>query len=220
MWVMFFSSALVSIDALFIGVSFGSQKKVKFWQVVFINLFLFLCCVAGFFIARAFFDLIDFEIDIIIGVLFILLGAWVIANHYIGVYKGKRKAEREHAVNAVNNNDPTHQDNNTGDSIIESDAVNAVNNNIPIPAQSNGDIKNIIMTGLFMSVEAMFITVGVILILGVISFWVAVFVGLMHFVYSSITFFLAKYLRKLPPSAGAIISGAALIVYGIMALVL
>ena len=179
MWGMFLSSAVVSLDALFIGVSFGSQKKVKFWQVVLINLFLFLCCVVGFFIARAFFDLIDFEIDIVIGVLFILLGLWTIVYHYISMRKQKDKEDTK-----------------------------------------SGSIKNIIMTGLFMSIEAMFITIGVILVLGVVSFWIAVFVGLMHFIYSSATFFFSKYLRKLPPSAGAIVSGIALIVYGIMALVL
>jgi len=192
MWVMFLSSALVSIDALFIGVSFGSQKKVRFWQVVLINVFLFLCCAAGYFIARAFFDLIDFEIDIIIGILFILLGAWVITSYYISRHRQKIKKAKTLTDEAG--------------SLEEK--------------EEGGSIKNIIMTGLFMSVEAMFITIGVILVLGIVSFWVAVFVGLMHFVYSSVTFFLSKYLRKLPPSAGAIISGVALIVYGIMALVL
>jgi len=69
-----------------------------------------------------------------------------------------------------------------------------------------------------MSVEAMFITIGLTLILDAPTILIPITVALAHFVYATVTFFLAKYLRRFPPVAGHIVSGVALIIYGIMAI--
>ncbi|MCL2375558.1 MAG: tRNA lysidine(34) synthetase TilS [Firmicutes bacterium] len=83
----------------------------------------------------------------------------------------------------------------------------------------NGMGRNIILTGLFMSVEAMLITIGMTLTLGVTTIWIPLTVGIAHFVYCVATFYLSKYLRRYPATLGAILSGSALIVYGILAFI-
>ena len=175
MWLAVFSGLLVSVDALFIGVSFGTQKKCRFWHILVINTVLLGLCFLGYIFGRLIGGALNFELDIVIGVLFISLGLWVI----IGYYLQKRKKDKE---------------------------------------EKQG--KNIILTGAFMSIEAMFITVGLTLVLDVTTILIPVTVGLAHLVYCVTTFFLAKYLRKLPAIITHLISGVALICYGTMAILL
>jgi len=179
MWVAVFAGLLVSIDALFIGISFGTQKKCKFWHVLVINIVLFGLCMLGYVLGILIGDRIDFELDLIIGLLFITLGTWVIASYFI--FEHRKRNE---------------------------------------PEEGRHQTKSIWLTGVFMSAEAMFITIGLTLTLDVTTILIPITVGLAHFVYSAATFFMSKRLRRLPQMAGHIISGFALIIYGIMALVL
>ena len=161
----------MSIDALFIGISFGTQKKCRFWHVLVINIVLIALCFVGYFLGFWIGDNVDIELGLVIGILFIVLGVWVMLAYFL--FKGEK-----------------HQQ------------------------------KSIWLTGVFMSVEAMFITIGLTLTLDVTTILIPVTVGLAHFVYSAVMFFMAKYLRRFPPLAGHIISGLALVTYGIMAIVL
>jgi len=179
MWIAILAGIIVSIDALFIGISFGTQKRCRFWHVFVINIVLFALCLIGYFFAVYIGDSLDFEIDMIIGLLFIALGLWVMLSYFKFEHRKQKNAE-----------DGNHQ------------------------------LKSIVLTGLFMSVEAMFITIGLTLTLDVTTILIPITVGLAHFVYSVITFSLAKHLRRFPPMAGHIMSGVALIAYGVMALVL
>ena len=82
-------------------------------------------------------------------------------------------------------------------------------------------LKTLILVGLVMSIEAMFITMGITLIFFPDSnFLIPITVALAHFAYSTISFFLArtKYIKRIPIVLSHIISGFALIIYGVMAL--
>jgi len=131
----------------------------------------------GYFLGIWIGDAIDFELDIVIGLLFIALGAWVIVSYFL--FEHKKKGDND-----------KHQ------------------------------IKSITLTGAFMSIEAMFITIGLTLVLDVTTLWIPITVAVAHLVYSVVTFFFAKYLRKLKPIVGYMISGIALVIYGILALIL
>jgi len=83
------------------------------------------------------------------------------------------------------------------------------------------NIYTIILIGFVMSVEAMLITMGITFIFLPNSNWIIpVTVALAHLGYSAISFYLARtnYVRKVPFSLSIIISGLALIIYGLMAL--
>ena len=153
MWVAVFSGLIVSVDALFIGVSLGSQKRCKFWHLAVINAVLTALCFVGYLLGILVGDSVDLDLGLVIGLLFIALGVWTVANYFLFERRKKR-------------------------------AVN-----------------NIIFTGLFMSVEAMFITIGLTIILDVTTILIPLTVALAHFVYSTVTFAFAKHLRKLPPAA-------------------
>jgi len=89
--------------------------------------------------------------------------------------------------------------------------------------QDRKSVKNIIIIGLVMSGEAMLITMGITFIfLPYSSFFIPVAVAFAHFGYSALSFFLArtKYVRRIPDVLSYVISGTALIIYGLMALVL
>ncbi|MCL2847072.1 MAG: hypothetical protein FWE38_05325 [Firmicutes bacterium] len=168
MWLAILSGLIVSVDALFIGISFGTQKGCRAWHVLVINTFLIALCFVGYIIAISINLSGEIDIDLIIGSLFIALGLWVISQ-----------CRRE-----------------------------------------SGKAKNIVMTGLFMSVEAMLITMGLTFILDVQTIWIPLTVGLAHLGYSMATFFLARYLRRLPHYVGHLLSGIALVTYGLMAILL
>jgi len=181
MWTAILAGLLVSIDAFFIGISFGTQKRCKFWHIIAINIGLFLLCILGYFLGVWIGNYLDLELDLVIGMLFITLGLWVMLSYFLFEHRKKKDSE------------------------------DAINNKKQI---------NIWLTGIFMSIEAMFITIALVLTLNVTTILIPITVALAHFVYCTITFFLAKYLRRFPPMLGHVISGVALIVYGVLAIVI
>jgi len=191
MWIAVLSGIVVSIDALFIGVSLGGQKRCRFWHLLIINAGLFLLCLAGYALGLFIGGRIDLDLDVLIGILFIVLGLWTIACYFIFEKRRCKKLA-----------DGT------------KDCGNVVEN------PKRGVTKNIVLTGVFMSVEAMFITVGLTLLLGSTTILIPIAVAIAHFVYCVATFFLAKYLRRLPPVVGPVVAGICLIIYGIMALII
>jgi len=82
-------------------------------------------------------------------------------------------------------------------------------------------LKTIALVGLVMSIEAMLITMGITFIfLPHSTFVIPVTVALAHFAYSTATFHLArtKRIKQIPAALAHVISGSALIIYGLMAL--
>ncbi|MCL2674769.1 MAG: manganese efflux pump [Defluviitaleaceae bacterium] len=87
--------------------------------------------------------------------------------------------------------------------------------------RDNASLKTIVLVGFVMSAEAMLITMGITLIfLPNSTFVIPVTVALAHFGYSSLSFTLARtrYVKQIPIVLSHIISGLALIIYGLMAL--
>jgi len=81
--------------------------------------------------------------------------------------------------------------------------------------------KTIVLVGLVMSIEAMMITMGITFVfLPASTLAIPITVALAHFGYSSLSFFLArtKYVKRIPIVVSHVVSGAALIVYGLMAI--
>jgi len=186
MWLAVISGLVVSIDALFIGVSFGTQRRCRFWHLLLINAFLFILCVVGYGLGIWIGDSVDLELDLWIGLMFISLGAWTILYYYLFA----RKREK----------------------IVENESKSDEN--------ASKLTKTVVTTGLFMSLEAMLITIGLMLVLGSTTILIPLTVALAHFVYSATTFFLARYLRRLPQWTGHVVAGGALIIYGVMAIVI
>ena len=88
-------------------------------------------------------------------------------------------------------------------------------------AKKNTSLKTIILVGLVMSFEAMLITMGITFIfLPDSTFLIPIAVALAHFGYSALSFYLArtKYVRRIPVVISHVISGLALIIYGLMAI--
>ena len=178
------SSLIVSVDAFFIGLSLGLQKKCKFLYLAVINIFLFVLCMIGFFVAGQVYEVIPINPDIVVGLAFILMGLWYILCYFIGEYKKRR-------------------------------SINT--------ATDKHFMKQIVIIGLVMSGEAMLITMGITLVFMPYSTVVIpVTVALAHFGYSALSFCIArtKQVKRIPVALSSIISGVALIVYGLMALFL
>jgi len=203
---------LVSIDALFIGVSFGTQKKCKFWHILVINIALFGLCILGYYLGILIGDRVDIELDLVIGIVFISLGVWVIASYFLFERRKRKKQENSKIEDSIDCLSESSQETPANNQETKTDT----NNN----SKKEGSTKNIWLTGLFMSVEAMFITIGLTLTLDVTTILIPLTVAIAHFAYCTATFFLSKYLRKFPAMVGHIIAGSALIVYGIMAIVI
>ena len=186
MFMSVLSGLIVSVDAFFIGLSLGLQKKCKFLYLAIINAVLFGLCIIGFLVAERVYEFIPFDTDLVVGFSFIALGVWYILHyfitHRIKLHKEKsREGEQE----------------------------------------EDGSVKSIIPVGIVMSVEAMIITMGITFIFGVYStFLIPITVALAHFGYSALSFCLArtKHIKRIPVVVSHVISGAALIVYGLMAL--
>jgi len=86
---------------------------------------------------------------------------------------------------------------------------------------AKGSKKTFVLVGLVMSIEAMLITMGITLIfLPNSTLIIPITVALAHFGYSAISFYLArtKHVKRIPPAVSHVISGLALIIYGLMAL--
>ena len=178
------SGLIVSIDAFFIGISLGVQKKCKYIYLGVINIFLFVLCMLGFFIAESIYEAIPFDPDIVVGFAFISLGLWTILQFFISEHIKKRRGA--------------------------SDEVNI-------------SIRTIAIVGFVMSAEAMLITMGITFIfLPYSSIFIPISVAFAHFLYSSIAFYLARSekIRRVPLAISYVISGMALIIYGLMALFL
>ena len=82
-------------------------------------------------------------------------------------------------------------------------------------------LRTISIVGLVMSLEAMVITMGITFIfLPNSTFLIPITVALAHFGYSTLTFMLVRRtnLKKISPTVSVVISGMALIIYGLMAL--
>lgn len=172
---------IVSVDAFFIGLSLGLQKKCKFIYLVIINSFLLGLCLLGFFIASMIYELIAFDTDLIVGFAFIALGLWSILHFFLSKYVKRRKGN---------------------------------------PEEENASIKTIILVGLVMSGEAMIITMGITFIFLPGSIIIPITVAFAHFVYSALSFCLARteQVKRIPGTLCHVISGLALIIYGMMAL--
>jgi len=90
-----------------------------------------------------------------------------------------------------------------------------------LTGEKGTSVKTFVIVGIVMSVEAMLITMGITFIfLPNSTFIIPLTVALAHFGYSAASFFLArtKHVRGIPPIICHIISGGALIIYGLMAL--
>ena len=169
------AALIVSVDAFFIGLSLGLNKKCKFMYLAVINVFLLILCLLGFFTAARVYELIRIDADLIVGLSFITLGAWCIFQYFLC-----RKKE----------------------------------------LQVKG-MKTIILVGLIMSVEAKLITMGITFIFHPYStIIIPLTVAVAHFGYSALTFYFTRfrYVRRVPQVIGHVVSGGALIVYGLLAL--
>ena len=184
MFIPIISALIVSIDAFFIGLSLGFQKRCKFLYLVIINAALLGLCVVGFFIAERIYEQIPFEPDYVVGFAFITLGLWTILQYFMFNHKNQLQGD---------------------------------------DSREAASIKSIVIIGAVMSIEAMLITMGLVFIFLPQSFFIIpVTVAAAHFGYSVLSFWLArsKYAARISTSLSHIISGAALIVYGLMALFL
>ena len=182
MFMPILSGLIVSVDAFFIGLSLGLQKKCKFLYLAVINAFLLGLCILGFLIAGRIYELIELDMDMVVGISFISLGLWCILHYFISEYIKRRKGS-------------------TG--------------------EEQASLKTIILVGLVMSVEAMMITMGITFIfLPNSTFLIPITVALAHFGYSALSFYLArtKHVKRIPNIISHIISGLALIIYGLMAI--
>ena len=182
MFMPVLAGLIVSVDAFFIGLSLGLQKKCKFIYLTIINAFLLGLCILGFFMAGWLYELIPFDPDLVVGFSFIALGIWCILHYFISTYnKGRKKGIGEETAS----------------------------------------LKTIILVGLVMSVEAMMITMGITFIfLPGSTLLIPITVALAHFGYSALSFYLArtKHVKRIPVVLNHVISGFALITYGLMAL--
>jgi len=177
MFLSILSGLIVSIDAFFIGLSLGFNKRCRFLHLAIINAYLLILCIIGFLAAGHIYELIPFEPDYIVGFAFISLGLWTILQYFvIRRIKNEEKSE---------------------------------------------SLKTIVLVGFVMSLEAMLITMGLTFIFRPYSFFVIpLTVTAAHFGYSVLSFYLARseHASRISIRASHIISGLALIVYGLMAL--
>ena len=182
MFMPILSGLIVSVDAFFIGLSLGLQKRCRFLYLVIINAFLLGLCILGFLLAGRLYEFIEIDTDLIVGFSFIALGSWCILHYFISKHiKGRRGSRGEEKTSR----------------------------------------KTIILVGLVMSGEAMLITMGLTFIfLPSSTILIPLTVALAHFGYSALSFHLArtKHVKRVPAALSHVISGLALIIYGLMAL--
>lgn len=95
MFLPILSGLVVSLDAFFIGLSLGLQKKCKFLYLAVINAFLLGLCILGFLIAGQVYESIPIDPDIVVGVAFISLGLWTILHFFVFDYIKRRKGTTE-----------------------------------------------------------------------------------------------------------------------------
>ena len=95
MFMPILSGLIVSVDAFFIGLSLGLQKKCRFLHLAAINTFLLGLCMLGFLIAERIYELVEFDTDLIVGLSFIALGLWCILHYFVSQYAKRRKGKTE-----------------------------------------------------------------------------------------------------------------------------
>ncbi|MCL2408000.1 MAG: hypothetical protein FWC96_00085 [Oscillospiraceae bacterium] len=95
MFMPVLSGLIVSLDAFFIGLSLGLQKRCKFLFLAIINAFLLGLCIFGFLIAGRIYELIPIDPDLIVGFAFISLGIWTVAHYFISEHIKRRKGTTE-----------------------------------------------------------------------------------------------------------------------------
>jgi len=95
MFMPILSGLIVSVDAFFIGLSLGLQRRCKFLYIAIINTFLLGLCILGFLIAGKVYELIPFEPDLLVGFAFITLGLWTILQFFISEHIKRRKGTTE-----------------------------------------------------------------------------------------------------------------------------
>jgi len=185
------SGLIVSLDAFFIGLSLGLQGRVKYVHIIAINVLLSTLCFVGYILAVYLGEFLPFEPDLLVGGAFISLGTWSI----LGALRAKLTKPSKGECGE----------------------------------QGAGSCKTLIPVGVVMSVEAMLITIGITLIfadreaLGLslnLPLLIPATVAAAHFVYATGAFYLAqlRFVKKLPLLWSGVISGAALIVYGVLAI--
>jgi len=91
------SGLIVSVDAFFIGLSLGLQKKCRFLYLAIINAVLFVLCMLGFLLAGQLYERIAFDTDLIVGISFIALGLWSVLHYFIA----KRKKQEHFSLKTV-----------------------------------------------------------------------------------------------------------------------
>lgn len=180
MFLSIIAGLIVSIDAFFIGISLGLQKKNRFSYLIIINFFLFILCFIGYFIAAEVYENIPFDPDYVVGTAFILLGLSYIVSYFVKKHR----------------------------------------NRTPSFYEEKGTLGAI---GLVMSLEAMLITMGITIMFMPEGTWLIPFsVAIAHFAYSALSFSLVRtrHLKKMPVTLSHVLSGAGLIIYGLLALFL
>ena len=96
MFMPVLSGLIVSVDALFIGLSLGLQKRCKFLYLAMINLFLLGLCILGFLLAGYIYERIPFEPDYVVGFSFIALGIWWVLHYFVSEHiKSRRGSTRK-----------------------------------------------------------------------------------------------------------------------------
>jgi putative Mn2+ efflux pump MntP len=164
------SGMIVSIDAFFIGIALGMQKKSRPIHLAAINVILLVMCLLGYFLAGRLYEAILLDADLLVGVTFILMGLWTFTQ---GFYQK--------------------------------------------PAVT---MKSTALIGAVMCIEAMIITMGLtIIFLPYSSLAIPITVGLAHFAYCVAAFKLARMKKEVSLKTGYAVSGLALIMYGVLALI-
>ena len=95
MFMSILSGLIVSVDAFFIGLSLGLQKRCKFIYLVIINVFLFGLCMLGFFVAEQIYEMIPIDPDYVVGFAFIGLGLWYILHYFVSLHIKRQKGDKE-----------------------------------------------------------------------------------------------------------------------------
>ena len=103
MFMPVLSGLIVSVDAFFIGISLGLQKRCKLSYLVIINAFLLVLCMLGFLIAERIYELIAVDTDLIVGFSFIALGLWCSLSYFLPRYlkRYKEKTKEEDSLKTI-----------------------------------------------------------------------------------------------------------------------
>ena len=224
MLISVLSGLIVSVDAFFIGLSLGLQKKCKFLYLAIINAFLFGLCLIGFMVAGHVYESIPFDPDLIVGLAFIALGIWSMLSYFVPQYIRRTGNHNDDTCKQKKASVIVKSMRNGLDGVTPENEKQAFSGAFVTRGKTNFELfhyKSIGIVGIVMSAEAMLITMGItIMFIENATILIPITVAVAHFGYSTFSFFLARtnYAKRIPIAAGQIISGIALIIYGLMAL--